>query len=304
MSERAAKESSAQSMYAWLGILGALVLAAVIAWAGSQGGVSVGEVPLFAVCVAGALVVQWIAFIPAYIKQTEAFFDLTGSVTFVTLVLVSLAMAESSSLRSLLIGTLTILWALRLGVFLTARLRSVGFDRRFRSIKPDLATFLMTWTLQGLWVALSLAPGLAAITSPNQPPADAFLWVGLLVWAFGYLIEVVADEQKRAFRRVPENEGRFIDTGLWAWCQHPNYFGEIVLWTGVAIMAFPVLEGWQHVTLISPVFVWLLLTRISGVRMLDASAKRRWGDDPEYVAYRRVTPVLVPRPPKSRAQGE
>lgn len=285
---------------AWLGVFGALVLAAVIAWAGSQGGVSVGEVPLFALCVACALVIQWIAFIPAYLKQTEAFYDLTGSATFITLVLIALGFAEQSSLRSLLIGTLTILWALRLGMFLTARLRSVGFDRRFQSIKPEPVTFLMTWTLQGLWVALSLAPGLAAISSSNQLPTDAYLVVGVLIWAFGYLFEIVADEQKRRFRQSAENEGRFIATGLWAWSQHPNYFGEIVLWTGIAIMALPVLEGWQHITLISPVFVWLLLTRISGVRMLNASADKRWGDNPDYTAYRRDTPVLVPRPPKRK----
>ncbi len=283
---------------AWLGILAALASAAVIAWAGSQGGVSVGGVPLFALCVVCALVIQWIAFIPAYLKQTEAFYDLTGSATFIALVLIALAFAEQSSLRTTLIGTLTTLWALRLGMFLTARLRSVGFDQRFRSIKPEPATFLMTWTLQGLWVIFALAPGLAAITSANPLPADVYLVVGILIWAFGYLFEIVADEQKRQFRNAPENEGRFIRTGLWAWSQHPNYFGEIVLWVGAAIMAFPVLKGWQHLTLISPLFVWLLLTRISGVRMLDASADQRWGDDPDYAAYRRDTPVLVPRPPK------
>lgn len=302
MSENVVKKSAPQSSYAWFGILGALVASAVIAWAGSQGGARIGEVPLFAVCVALALAMQWLAFIPAYLKQTETFFDLTGSVTFITVVLLCLGLAEATSLRSILIGALTVLWALRLGTFLYKRIRLAGFDRRFRTIKPDFAVFLMTWTLQGLWVVASLAPGLSAISAPDQPPADAFLWVGVLLWIFGYALEIVADEQKRRFRLAPENEGRFIDTGLWAWSQHPNYFGEIVLWTGIAIMAFPVLDGWQHITLISPVFIWLLLTRISGVRMLDAAAKRRWGDDPKYAAYRRATPVLIPRPPKPRTQ--
>ena len=128
-------------------------------------------------------------------------------------------------------------------------------------------------------------------------PTDSW-WLASRSGVAGFAIEVVADEQKRRFRRQPDNAGRFIDSGLWAWSQHPNYFGEIVLWCGIAVAAFPVLQGWQYATLVSPVFIWLLLTRISGVRMLDAAAARRWQDDPGYAAYRARTPVLIPRPPR------
>ena len=114
----------------------------------------------------------------------------------------------------------------------------------------------------------------------------------------GFAFEVVADEQKRRFRKDGANSNRFIQSGLWAWSQHPNYFGEILLWVGIAVIAFPVLQGWQYATLISPLFVWLLLTKISGVRMLDASAKRRWGEDTDYQKYRETTPTLIPRPPR------
>jgi steroid 5-alpha reductase family enzyme len=114
----------------------------------------------------------------------------------------------------------------------------------------------------------------------------------------GFLFEAVADDQKRRFRANPANEGRFIASGLWAWSRHPNYFGEITLWFGIALVALPALSGWQYATLISPVFVYLLLTRISGIPLLEARAKKRWGDEPAFQAYRARTPVLFPRPPK------
>ena len=123
---------------------------------------------------------------------------------------------------------------------------------------------------------------------------------GHAVWLAGFAIEVVADRQKSAFKQDSANDGRFITTGLWAWSRHPNYFGEITLWTGIAIMAVPILSGWQWVVLISPVFVAVLLMRVSGIPMLEARSDKRWGDEEAYQRYRAATPVLVPRPPGRR----
>jgi steroid 5-alpha reductase family enzyme len=114
----------------------------------------------------------------------------------------------------------------------------------------------------------------------------------------GFAIEVAADQQKRRFRADSSNRDGFIQSGLWAWSRHPNYFGEIALWIGIALIALPVLSGWQLATLISPVFVYLLLTRISGVPLLEARANKKWGEDPNFVAYMRSTPALFPRPPR------
>ena len=109
---------------------------------------------------------------------------------------------------------------------------------------------------------------------------------------------VAADRAKSRFRDDPTNQGQFIQSGIWAWSRHPNYFGEILLWVGVAVVALPVLSGWRYATLISPVFVYFLLTRVSGIPLLESRGKKRWGDDPKYRAYRENTPVLVPRPPR------
>ena len=123
-------------------------------------------------------------------------------------------------------------------------------------------------------------------------------YLGIAIWVIGFGIEVVADQQKSAFKRDPANEGRFITSGLWSWSRHPNYFGEITLWIGMALLAVPILTGWRWVMLISPIFVIVLLTRISGIPLLEARGMKRWGDDPEYRAYVEQTSVLVPLPPR------
>jgi steroid 5-alpha reductase family enzyme len=178
------------------------------------------------------------------------------------------------------------------------RIRAAGEDRRFREIKASFSRFLLAWTIQGLWVTFTLAAALAGITSTIRTEAGGFALVGVLVWLLGFGIELVADQQKSRFKANPANEDRFINTGLWAWSRHPNYFGEIVLWIGVAIVTIPILQGWQWVTMVSPLFIILQLTRISGIPMLEARADEKWGGQPDYEAYKATTPVLVPRPPK------
>ena len=282
----------------YLGIAGALIAGALMAAAGGSRGVEVGGLPAFAVLIAAAFAVQWIAFVPAWFLQTERFFDLTGSVTFLVLTMGALLIRGGFDPRSLAIAAAIAVWALRLGPFLFLRVRRDGEDRRFRQIKPNLPVFLMTWTLQGLWVSLTAAAALAALLASESTPPDWTLAAGLALWTLGFAVEVTADAQKTRFRAVPENRDRYITSGLWAWSRHPNYFGEIVLWVGIAVIAAPTLEAWQLATLVSPVFVWLLLTRISGVRMLEARANRRWRDDPGYRDYVRRTNTLLPLPPR------
>jgi steroid 5-alpha reductase family enzyme len=281
-----------------VGIVASIVIGAAVTLAGSSGSVDAGGVAVFAIAAILAYVINWAVFVPSYLAHTETYFDLTGSVSYVTLVVVSAILSEDLDGRAVVVAGAVVIWAVRLGSFLFRRVRRDGGDGRFDRIKYDVLQFLMTWTLQGLWVLLTLAAALAVITSDARRGADAFLVVGMAVWLAGFAIEVVADEQKRRFRADPANDGRFITTGLWAWSRHPNYFGEITLWSGIAITALPILSGWRWLMLISPVFVAVLLTRISGIPMLERRAKARWGDDPEFRAYTDATPVLVPRPPR------
>ncbi|WP_271982595.1 DUF1295 domain-containing protein [Pseudoclavibacter terrae] len=278
-------------------ILIAVAIGALVALAGSQGGTQLAGVPLYAWAVAAAFLIQVLVYLPSAAAKTERFFDLTGSATFIIVTVGLLVAAPEPDARAWVLGAMVALWALRLGSFLFARIHRSGSDDRFDDIKGDKLRFLRVWIMQGLWVSLTAAAAWIAIAGGTDD-REPFGWlgiVGVVVWAAGFIIEVAADLQKNAFKADPANKGRFIRTGLWSRSRHPNYFGEILLWVGVAVVAAPVLVGWQWVALISPVFVALLLLRVSGVPLLEAKADRKWGGDADYETYKRETPVLLPR---------
>jgi steroid 5-alpha reductase family enzyme len=266
-----------------------------VAFAGSDNGFEAFGIPLFALGVGLAFVIQWLAFVPAFISQSEKFYDFTGSLTYISVTTIIVFLSPEVDGRSLLLLALILIWAGRLGTFLFRRVQKAGKDGRFDEIKTSFWRFLMAWTLQGLWVTFTFAAALAAITSRTRQELGWVALIGFLIWLFGFAFEVIADNQKSRFRKDPANEGKFIQSGLWAKSRHPNYFGEIVLWVGVAIIAIPVLQGWQWVTMVSPLFVALLITRISGVPLLEKRADEKWGGQEDYEAYKKRTPTLIPR---------
>jgi steroid 5-alpha reductase family enzyme len=272
-----------------------MIIGLLVAWAGSQGGSSVAGIPVFVLSVGLAYLIQWLVFVPSYLRQTEKLFDLTGSLTYISVTSLAVLLSPGLDARSILLWALVVIWAIRLGTFLFRRIRKAGKDDRFDELKPSFIRFLNVWTIQGLWVTFTAAAAWVAITTTHRKELDALAVIGFLVWVFGFAIEVIADAQKSRFSANPENKGKFIQTGLWARSRHPNYFGEIILWVGVAIIALPVLQGWQWVALISPVFVTLLLTRVSGVPLLERKADKKWGGQEDYEAYKKRTPVLIPR---------
>lgn len=281
----------------------AIATGAFISWAGSDGGDRVGALPVFALCGALAFAINWLAFIPAVLTQTERYYDLTGGVTYITVTLVAVLLSGELDLRATIVAIMVMVWSLRLATFLFRRISRDGKDRRFDDIKNRPPRFFLAWTLQGLWVLLTAAAALAVITGGVREPLGVVGITGIIIWSIGILIEIVADRQKSKFRGDPENKGKFINAGLWAWSRHPNYFGEIVLWTGMAIVAMPVLQGWQWATLISPVFVAFLLIKVSGIPMLEQTADKRWGGQDDYEEYKRSTPVLIPKPPATGAES-
>ena len=275
----------------------ALIVGVAISWAGSDGGTRLGTLPLFALCGALAFAINWLVFVPSSLAQTEHFYDLTGGITYITVTAVAVYFAEPLDLRATLVVAMITVWSLRLASFLFLRISKAGKDSRFDVIKTRPLRFLLAWTLQGLWVLLTAAAALAVITGGVREPLGVIGITGIAIWATGMLIEIIADRQKTSFRANPDNKGKFISTGLWAWSRHPNYFGEILLWTGMAIVALPVLQGWQLATLISPVFVAFLLIKVSGVPMLEDAADERWGGQDDYERYKSATPVLILKPP-------
>eukprot|EP01035_Chromulina_nebulosa_P021511 gene21511-27855_t len=233
-------------------------------------------------------------------KRTEKFYDLTGALTFQTLSLLSIFLAgglKKFGLRQKLLTSTVLIWSFRLGSFLFDRIRSEGgVDSRFNKVRPYLFEFWNFWTIQGLWVFLTSLPVLVLNDSTKiQSHLNIFDFIGLGIWLIGLSTEILADNQKKIFKKNPSNKGKFINEGLWKLSRHPNYFGEIFLWFGVFISASQGFERpGQWLSIISPIFVSFLLINISGIPLLEKSANKHWGNDEAYKKYKRDVPVLIP----------
>ena len=276
-----------------------ICFASIIALGGSHNSMTYNGYPILFFCLSASFLVHWIIFIPSFLAKTEKFYDITGTLAYlITLYLASVLTSYSSGAslepRTLIIIGMVSFWALRLGIFLFIRVLKVGEDRRFREAKKSFSKYLVWWTMSALWVFLTTANALTLIINNKKLVNQPIFYLGLLIWFIGILFEIIADEQKRRFRLNEKNRGKYISSGLWSISRHPNYFGEIILWIGIAIISLPTLSGFQYVTLISPLFIYLLLTRISGVNLLEESSDKKWGDLQEYEQYKRETPVLVP----------
>ena len=274
-----------------------VIIAGAFAWAGSYGGPSFAGFPALVLIVGTGFLIHWIIFLPSFFAKTEKFYDITGTVAYFVITGLAVYIASESSSLSLLskiIAAMVLVWALRLGLFLLVRVFHVGEDKRFSEAKKSFFKFLMFFSLSALWVFLTTANALTLILNNPDINDVLFLGIGGIIWVIGFLFEVIADEQKRRFRKKDSNHGQFITTGLWSISRHPNYFGEILIWIGMAVISFPVLSGWQYATLISPLFVILMLTRVSGINLLEESADKKWGNLDEYQTYKANTAALIP----------
>ncbi|KUG53485.1 hypothetical protein AVL62_01445 [Serinicoccus chungangensis] len=273
----------------------ATVAGLLLALAAADGGQRLpGGLPVVLALVVVAYALNWMVYVPSFLRRTERFFDLTGSLTFGLVTVLALVLTAERDARTWVLAGVVLVWAARLGTFLFRRVTRAGKDGRFDELKQSWSGFLMAWTVQALWVTFTAGAALAAITSGDRAPLGVLACAGVVVWVGGLAVEALADAQKAAFRADPRHEGEFVRGGLWSWSRHPNYVGEVLVWTGVALVAAAPLVGWQHVTLVSPVLVYLLLRFGSGVPALERRADERWGGRDDYEAWKARTPVFFP----------
>ena len=280
-------------------VISVLIITSFIVIAVDDNSVSLSDYSAVLYSAAICLGIQWLAWIPASLAKSERYYDLTGGLTYLTVVGFTLwagSQSESPSARELIVSLLVVIWALRLSSFLYLRIHRTGKDGRFDRLKTSPIRFLVPWTIQGLWVFLTMIV-VIVINSQAESAPELGIWdaIGLLIWLLGFSIEVIADNQKSAFNANSENQGKWIDSGLWSYSRHPNYLGEIMLWTGIACFGISCFSGMERLAWISPIFIYLLLTKISGVPILDRRGLEKWGDQPEYHKYRDETPTLLPR---------
>tara|TARA_B100001173_G_scaffold96500_1_gene83513 strand:- start:1247 stop:2137 length:891 start_codon:yes stop_codon:yes gene_type:complete len=276
-----------------------VLIAFLVSLASSQNGVSYNNYPISIICMALSFIIHWLVFIPSYFYKTEKFYDITGTVAYLSILLttaylINLVNDEGILLRSIISIIFVMIWAIRLGIFLFKRVIKVGEDKRFEHAKKSFSKFLMFFNISALWVFLTIVNVLTMIINNSDSITDLFFIIGVSIAIIGFIIEVVADMQKRKFRTNISNKGQFISSGLWSISRHPNYFGEMMIWVGMSVVTIPILIGWQFITLISPIFVIFLLTKVSGINLLEASANDKWGADKNYQDYKDKTSVLIP----------
>ena len=241
-----------------------------------------------------AVLIQFLIFLPSFLFQTEKFYDLTGSLTYISVTSIAYFSLDSPSTIDTILYLYVIVWAGRLGIFLFRRINKDGKDERFDKAKKKFFWFLQYWMGQAAWVVFTAGASILAILSPVEAELEVLAFIGIFLWWSGFLIEVISDYQKRKFRETSDPKTEFISTGLWARSRHPNYFGEITLWVGMAVISLSSLSGIEYVTaVVSPLFVYLLLRKAEGVPMLERIADERYGELSDYQEYKANTPVLM-----------
>ena len=237
-----------------------------------------------------ALGINLIMFVPAFKFRTDKLTDLSYSITFILLTLYAYLVNTPASLK-LIAASMVVVWALRLGIFLFIRIRKMQKDKRFDGIRESFFRFIRFWLLQGLAVFVILLPALFFMTGD----ATRAWWPGLIIWLMGLVVESTADFQKYAFKQDKSNQGKFISTGLWRYSRHPNYFGEILCWTGIYVFVLPSLSWLQGaIAIISPLMIATLLIFVTGLPPLEKYAEEKWGKLREYREYKRRTSILIP----------
>jgi steroid 5-alpha reductase family enzyme len=232
-------------------------------------------------------------FIPAFILKSDKLTDISYSITFIVLAVFGFYRSTQNNLDKLIL-ILVLLWAIRLGVFLFIRINKIGKDVRFDGMREHFLPFLRFWLLQGATVFVVM---LAALLGYQQKYSNISIltFVGIIVFLSGFIIESVADAQKFRFSSEIKNKGHWIDVGIWRSSRHPNYLGEIMVWTGMYLVVATSLKTSElFIALLSPVFIISLLLFVSGVPLLEKSAQKKWGDQKEFNKYKNEVPVLIP----------
>lgn len=235
-------------------------------------------------------------FIPAFIFKTDRLTDISYAVTFAVVAGAAFARSDQTFAHTVLLLAV-LAWAARLGGFLLIRINKMGKDSRFDDMRDKFFSFLRFWLLQGVSVFVVLVASLL-LWQESTTSLTVLSWVGLAVFVIGLLLEATADYQKFLFKfSGKRKKHEWIDEGVWRMSRHPNYLGEMMVWSGLYLFVLPSLSGTAlYAGLISPLYIIALLLFVSGVPLLEKYAEKKWGSQDAFKAYKKEVPVLIPTP--------
>mgnify|MGYP001414745885 FL=1 len=255
---------------------------------------SINEIPIVYLFTSSILILNSTFFLHSYIYKTDIFFDLVGSLSFLSIGVISLLLIPNIDANQILVFFLLLFWSLRLGPFLFIRRLGANNDERLEEFFKSPLSLYFLWSMNSLWVFFTSLSMIIIFSSPNENEFGLIQWLGLIVWVTGYVIEVISDSQKTKFNKF--NKGKFINIGLWKYIRHPNYLGEIIIWVGIFIISLNYIHSLtSFLSILSPIFVFLLLRFITGVPQLEARGKEKWGHLDEYNSYKEKTGLLFPK---------
>ena len=236
-------------------------------------------------------------FIISFIKKRNDVADVAWGLGFVILAWISFYISKDISLRGLLVVTLVSVWGLRLSWHIYVRNRNKKEDYRYMAWRKGwgkwfyLRSYTQVYLLQGVLLFLIVLPVLFINKNPGNTLGLIDI-IGAMVWLVGFLFESVGDAQLAKFIKNPSNKGKLMQSGLWKYSRHPNYFGEVTQWWGIWIIALSVPGGW--LTVIGPLTITILILKVSGIPMLE----KKMEENPEFSEYKKRVSIFLPLPNK------
>ena len=256
--------------------------------------IRVNDIPIVFIFAITILSLNSVFFIHSYFFKSDIFFDLVGSFSFLSIGIASLLLLPDIDANQILIFFLLVFWSLRLGPFLFLRRIGAGNDERLSEYFKSPISLYFLWCMNSLWVFFTSLSMIIIFSSKTPYDFGLLQWLGLIIWVFGYIIEVISDSQKNKFNKT--NKGKFINIGLWKYIRHPNYLGEIIIWFGIFVISLNYIESFSSMlSILSPIFVYILLRYLSGVPQLEKRGDQKWGDLKEYVKYKEKTGIIFPK---------
>ena len=249
--------------------------------------------------IAGAMLLLWLVSIPI---RNASIFDIFWGPAFSIVALVGWFLGDGDLERRTLLAALTAAWGMRLGMYLALRNLGHGEDPRYARWRKRVedaggnfrwTSLVMVFGLQGLLVIVVSLPVQAGQLAATGRPPGVIALAGSLLWLTGFLFETIGDWQLRRFKAEPANRGKLMDSGLWRYTRHPNYFGNACLWWGLWLVACDAPGLWW--TAIGPAVMTLLLLKVTGVTLLEKSLV---ASNPGYAEYQRRTSAFIPWPPR------